>query len=115
MTTSPYPAASLSRPAVRDYFLRHLAAVPAGEGEGLAPVPDTAVLESLINTVFWASLRREEGFVPKMSLAYRAAGRQRLLDALRAADAADAARAGQGGAGRRARRHPPGVWAKTAS
>jgi len=68
--TSPYPAASIVAPRVRDYFLRHLAAVPAGEGEGLAPIPDTAVLESLINVAFWTSLRREEGFVPKMSLAY---------------------------------------------
>ena len=70
MITSPYPAASIAAPRIRDYFLRHLAAVPAGEGEGLAPVPDTSVLESLINVVFWTSLRREEGFVPKMSLAY---------------------------------------------
>ena len=70
MITAPYPAASVVAPRIRDYFLRHLAAVPAGEGEGLAPVPDTSVLESLINVVFWTSLRREEGFVPKMSLAY---------------------------------------------
>jgi len=70
MTTTPYPAASIVAPRIRDYFLRHLAALPAGEGEGLAPIPDTAVIESLINAVFWTSLRREEGFVPKMSLAY---------------------------------------------
>jgi hypothetical protein len=44
--------------------------LPAGESDGLAPIPDAAVLESLINVVFWTSLRREEGFVPKMSLAY---------------------------------------------
>ena len=70
MMTSPYPAAAIVAPRIRDYFLRHLAAVPAGEGDGLAPIPDTAVIESLSNAVFWASLRREEGFVPKMSLAY---------------------------------------------
>ena len=33
-------------------------------------MPDVAALESLMNTVFWTSLRREEGFVPKLSLAY---------------------------------------------
>ena len=70
MITAPYPAASIVAPKIRDYFLRHLAAVPAGESDGLAPVPDVAVLESLINVAFWTSLRREEGFVPKMSLAY---------------------------------------------
>jgi len=70
MITAPYPAASVVAPRIRDYFLRHLAALPAGESDGLAPIPDAAVLESLINVVFWTSLRREEGFVPKMSLAY---------------------------------------------
>jgi len=68
--TTPYPAAAVVAPRIRDYFLRHLAAVPAGGGEGMAPVPDVAVLESLINAAFWTSLRREEGFVPKMSLAF---------------------------------------------
>ena len=70
MITTPYPAASVVAPRIRDYFLRHLAAVPAGGGNGLAPVPEVTVLESLINAAFWTSLRREEGFVPKMSLAY---------------------------------------------
>ena len=69
MTSSPYPAAAVVAPSVRDYFLRHQRATPSGSGH-TAPVPDVAVLESLINTVFWASLRREEGFVPKLSLAY---------------------------------------------
>ena len=68
MTSPPYPAAAVVAPRVRDYFLRHQRA--AAPGDGAATVPDVAVLESLINTVFWTSLRREEGFVPKMSLAY---------------------------------------------
>ncbi|SEK38933.1 putative sensor domain DACNV-containing protein [Parapedobacter koreensis] len=33
-------------------------------------VPDTPVIESLIDTAFWASLRREEGYEPKISLAF---------------------------------------------
>jgi hypothetical protein len=69
VTSTPYPAAAIVAPKIRDYFLRHLASTPI-EGQPIAPVPDTAVLESLINTVFWTSLRREEGFVPKLSLAY---------------------------------------------
>ena len=68
MTTTPYPAAAVVAPKIRDYFLRHQKAAPPGQST--AAVPDVAVLESLINTVFWTSLRREEGFVPKLSLAY---------------------------------------------
>jgi hypothetical protein len=70
VTTTPYPAAAVVAPRIRDYFLRHTATAPAGEGEAAAAVPDVAVLESLINAAFWTSLRKEEGFVPKMSLAY---------------------------------------------
>jgi hypothetical protein len=65
--TTPYPAAAIVAPRIRDYFLRHIAAAHYEAG---APVPDVTVLESLINAAFWTSLRREEGFVPKMSLAY---------------------------------------------
>jgi hypothetical protein len=67
---TPYPAAAVVAPRIREYFLRHIAATPAAEGEVVAPVPDAAVIESLINAAFWTSLRKEEGFVPKMSLAY---------------------------------------------
>ena len=34
--------------------------------------PDVAAIEAMIDTVFWASLRHEEGFVPKISLAFLA-------------------------------------------
>jgi len=68
--TTPYPAAAVVAPQIREYFLRHVAAATAAAGESLAPVPDVAEIESLINAAFWTSLRKEEGFVPKMSLAY---------------------------------------------
>jgi len=35
-------------------------------------IPDVAAIEAMIDTVFWASLRHEEGFVPKISLAFLA-------------------------------------------
>jgi sensor domain DACNV-containing protein len=35
-------------------------------------IPDVAAIEAMIDTVFWASLRREEGYVPKISLAFLA-------------------------------------------
>lgn len=33
-------------------------------------IPDTFVIEAIIDTAFWASLRHEEGFTPKISVAY---------------------------------------------
>ncbi len=33
-------------------------------------MPDSATIESMIDAAFWASLRREEGYVPKISLAF---------------------------------------------
>lgn len=33
-------------------------------------VPDTYVIEAIIDTAFWASLRHEEGYTPKISIAY---------------------------------------------
>ena len=37
-------------------------------GQRLAP-PDAEDIEAIIDAAFWASLRREEGYVPKISLA----------------------------------------------
>ena len=31
---------------------------------------EPAVIEKMINATFWASLRREEGYVPKISMAF---------------------------------------------
>jgi len=54
---------------VRDYFLRHRTEIGT-DTRALAPLPDVEAIQSLIDTTFWASLRREEGYVPKLSLAY---------------------------------------------
>jgi hypothetical protein len=49
--------------------MQRLAAIgyPADEA---APVPDDEVMATIIDAAFWASLRREEGFTPKISLAF---------------------------------------------
>src|SRR5205814_9816750 len=42
-------------------------------GRGIAveyAVPDAATIERLIDTAFWASLRREENYIPRISLAF---------------------------------------------
>jgi hypothetical protein len=36
----------------------------------VAALPSTEVVERMINAAFWASLRREEGYVPKISMAF---------------------------------------------
>src|SRR4051812_18822458 len=36
----------------------------------LAPVADIASIEAIIDTAFWTSLRREEGYAPTISLAF---------------------------------------------
>ena len=57
-------------PKVHAHFARHIVAA-AGTGAGpRAHLPAVDVIESLITATFWASLRREEGYVPKVSLAY---------------------------------------------
>jgi hypothetical protein len=59
-----YPAARVIARKVEDHFARHLASAPAG-----AIAPAAADIEFLVDAAFWASLRREEGFVPRISFA----------------------------------------------
>ncbi|MBZ5723560.1 MAG: hypothetical protein LAP87_01050 [Acidobacteriia bacterium] len=55
---------------VEAHFARHLAEARDRGREPLASLPDAATIEAVIDAAFWASLRREEGYVPKISLAY---------------------------------------------
>lgn len=65
-----YPAARRVAPKVQAYFARHLAAARERGGDGVAPLPDSSVIERVVDATFWASLRREEGYIPKISIAY---------------------------------------------
>jgi hypothetical protein len=67
-TQPGYPAARAAAARIRTHFERHIAGLPQG-GVGIV-VPDAAAIEALIETAFWASLRREEGYVPRISLAW---------------------------------------------
>jgi hypothetical protein len=70
MTGPAYPAAQIVAPRVHEHFVRHTAeAVKRGE-RNLATVPDAHTIEAMIDAAFWASLRREETYIPKISLAY---------------------------------------------
>ena len=69
MTTPAYSVARLAAPRVAAHLERHRSAQPA-HARAVAPLPDPAAIEAMIDAGFWASLRREEGYVPKISLAY---------------------------------------------
>ena len=65
MTERAYPAAQHVATRVQEHFLHHLGTnVPSD----LVP-PALADIEAIVDAGFWASLRREEGYVPKISLA----------------------------------------------
>ena len=72
MAKPTYPAARLAAPRICAHFERHVPG-PAGDRAGHME-PDPAAIETLIEAAFWASLRREEGFVPRISLALVASG-----------------------------------------
>lgn len=67
---STYKAASAAAPAIESHFIKLLATALEQGGQDLAPEPSTKVIEAIIDVAFWASLRREEGRSPKVSLTY---------------------------------------------
>src|SRR5690606_32229716 len=68
MISAPtYLAAKVVADQVAAYLKKQADLHPSAVGEYL---PDIPVIEVLIDTAFWASLRREEGYEPKISLAF---------------------------------------------
>ena len=57
-----YPGARVAAARVHPHFERH---TPES-----AATPDVGTIEAMIDAAFWASLRREEGYIPAISLAY---------------------------------------------
>lgn len=70
MTEPAYPAARAVAQTVAEHFARQLLTASAQGQQELAPVPDAQVIEAIIDAAFWASLRPEEGYPPKISLAF---------------------------------------------
>jgi len=68
--TSTYQAASSAAPAIESHFARLLSTAAQMGEKDLAPEPPLKVIEAIMDVAFWASLRREEGRSPKISLAY---------------------------------------------
>jgi len=67
---STYQAARIAAPVIEAHFAQHLSPVSDRGEDDVASHPETALIESLIDIAFWASLRREEGISPKISLAF---------------------------------------------
>jgi hypothetical protein len=69
MTAPAYPAAQTVASKMEHYFQRHLAADEDGRAAA-ERLPDARDIQDMIDAAFWASLRREEGYEPKISLAF---------------------------------------------
>jgi len=70
MDGAAYRGAHAAAPRVAEHFARHIEAARASAVGPMAFAPDVQTLETIIDAAFWASLRREEGFAPKTSLAF---------------------------------------------
>src|SRR5258705_11463165 len=70
MTEPAYPAARAVAATVAEHF-SHYIAIARRQGQlEIAPGPDAQAVEAIIDATFWASPRREEGYTPKISLAF---------------------------------------------
>jgi hypothetical protein len=67
MTSPAYPAARIAARRVHPHYARNLA---DSDGAELELLPDVETIEAIIDAAFWASLRREEVYTPKVSLAF---------------------------------------------
>jgi hypothetical protein len=70
MKDPAYPAARSVAPKVEAYFVRHRAEARRRGEMHVAPIPDAAAIEAVIDAAFWASLRREEDYITRISLAF---------------------------------------------
>lgn len=64
-----YGGAGAAAPRVAAHFASHIKAAQEA-GLPVAPTPSAQTLETIIDAAFWASLKHEEGYTPKISLAY---------------------------------------------
>ena len=72
LTQPAYSVARAVAPAVAEHLRLHRLALPP-HAHGLPPLellPDAQAIEALVDAAFWASVRREEGYIPRISLAF---------------------------------------------
>jgi hypothetical protein len=70
MNERAYAVARLVAPRIHAHFSSHQQLDRRRGGVAVETIPDEAAIEAMIDTAFWASLRREEAYVPKISLAF---------------------------------------------
>jgi hypothetical protein len=70
MPVYTYAAAGAVAPSVLAHLMLHVNAARNRGEQGLGAIPDEPAIARMIDAAFWASLRREEGMQPKISLAF---------------------------------------------
>ena len=70
MSERAYAVARQVTPRIHAHFSSHHKLDRAARPVALETIPDETAIEAMIDTAFWASLRREEAYVPKISLAF---------------------------------------------
>jgi hypothetical protein len=70
LTDLSYAAASRVAPAVHAHFAHHLEEARARGERDLASLPSEHEFATVLDAAFWTSLRREEGYVPRLSIAF---------------------------------------------
>ena len=68
MNHPTYPAARLVAPSVSTYLAKYRSS--ANDVGQIASLPSIEIIESIVDVAFWTSLRREEQFPPRISIAY---------------------------------------------
>lgn len=69
MTAPRFPSAREVAPKIHAHFARYLALPTPVEGAADPVLPSVDDIEAVVDAAFWASLRREEGYLPRISLA----------------------------------------------
>ena len=70
MIASAFSSAQNVSNVLDNHFRLVFANFQPSENEEIADKPDSGTIVSLVDSAFWASLQREEGYSPKISLAY---------------------------------------------
>src|SRR5262249_42733709 len=65
-----YPAARLVASKVHSHLKKHHESARKSGRNPTATIPDADVIETMVDAAFWASLKREEIYNPKISLAF---------------------------------------------
>ena len=74
MPSTTYAAAAAVAPSVLAHLTLHVDAARGRGDQDLGSIPDERAIARMIDAAFWASLRREEGMQPKISLVFRRRG-----------------------------------------